>query len=1614
MKVLYVEDNAFDADLLKRDLSRTAPQIMLEWVTTCKEAIEKLEASTPAHPLYDLLVTNMELPDGEGLSLIPYLNEHNLPIAVVVIMDIDSEESAMAAWKSGASHYVVKRENYISHLCNILETAFSRYKAGAFRVKPLRVLYSDHNNRDIETIRRHFSLYASSIHMDIVGSAGEALERISPQVDVHNTSGAYDVLLTAYRLPDMNGIELLRELRDIRGLDLPIVIITGKGNTDLVIQTFRLGGADCVVKQGNYLFQLPGILENAFYRSQFLKEQSALKAGEEYYRSILENITDIVMVFDANTMAILYISPSYERSLGYTPYEVMRSATLSFVHPHDQHFITDAISQTVVNPGIAGPTVGIRASHKDGSWRYMETTGRAVPDTSGRMIVVINMHDITERKEAEEKITESEESLQAILATSPIGIGRIKNRVVQWVNESLCRLSGYTMEELKGKDSRLFYQSDEEYERVGEVLYEEGKAETDHIAKDGSVRHVFIQISRPDADGSYIFTMSDMTEQKEAENTIRKNEERFRALIEQSSEVILLIDANRGRAYVSPAISKVLGYSVEEFLSLTYVSPKDVFHPDDIVRVQAARSWASEHPGETITYEVRRRHKDGSWRWINYSMRNMLHDPDLRAEVVNFHDITESKEAEEALKASEERFRALIENSSDVIMLIDANNKRTYVSPAISRVLGYSVEEFLSQEMPPTQIHPDDKARVDAARSWASEHPGETVTYVSRRQHKDGSWRWLEYTARNLLHDPNVEATVVNIRDTTERKEAEETLRWKTAFLEAQVNSSLDAILVVNDSGQKILENQRMASLWNLPQRILDDHDDAKQVQYVEGMTKDPQRFREKILHLYAHQNETSRDEIELKNGTILDRYTAPVFGRDGRYYGRIWSFRDITDRKQIENSLRENKERLRLKLDSILSPDTDINDEELINILDAPALQSLMDEFYRLTGLGISITDCKGKILVSTGWQDVCGLFHRVHPKTAQNCLDSALLFAPGVPEGEYADYICKNNLREVVTPLYIGGKHVGNIFAGQFLYEDEEINYELFDTQAETYDFDREDYFAALNTMRRVNRDQMKNLMGFLVKFSALISRLSFSNIQLARAIGKQRLSDEILKESETKYRSVVEQSLVGFYIIQNGLFRFVNKRFCEMHGYTSEEIVDKLGPLEITHPDDRRAVEENIKRRLISPTNNIEYEFRSLRKDGQIINLKVLGGGTIYKGQPAAFGTIIDTTKEKSLEAQLRQAQKMEALGTLAGGLAHDFNNILTSLSGYGTLLQMKLNADDPLQDYVEQIMSASEKAASLTQGLLAFSRQQPVSLQPVNINSIVKGTEKLLKRLLVEDVNLKILIADDDITVMGDPTQIDQILFNLTTNARDAMPKGGTLTIETKQVTLDHAFDGMHGLYKPGTYALLSVSDTGTGIDKEIMEHIFDPFFTTKGAGKGTGLGLSTIYGIIKQHNGYITVYSEAGTGTTFHIYLPAIQAAAQENKPSEKHVERGEETILVAEDSREVRHLIRNILEEYGYTIVEAVDGKDAIDVFKKQKHIDLLILDSVMPRKNGREAYDEIHAMDPDVKVLFTSGYTRDFILDKGIEDKRFDFISKPLSPKGLLEKVREVLDKKQ
>ncbi|MGC2061806.1 MAG: PAS domain S-box protein [Thermodesulfovibrionales bacterium] len=387
--------------------------------------------------------------------------------------------------------------------------------------------------------------------------------------------------------------------------------------------------------------------------------------------------------------------------------------------------------------------------------------------------------------------------------------------------------------------------------------------------------------------------------------------------------------------------------------------------------------------------------------------------------------------------------------------------------------------------------------------------------------------------------------------------------------------------------------------------------------------------------------------------------------------------------------------------------------------------------------------------------------------------------------------------------------------------------------------------------------------------------------------------------------------------------------------------------------------------------------------------------------------------DITERRRIESELRQAQKLEGIGQLAGGIAHDFNNVLSAVVGFAGLLQMQLDKADPLAHYADEIMAAGQRGAALTQQILAVSRKQVLDMRPVNLNEIVRSLEKMLHRLVREDIDIQYNLSGEDLMIFADASQIDQVLINLVINARDAMPGGGRLNIATEAFIMDSQYIGMHGYGSPGEYAVMTISDTGCGMDAGTRSHIFEPFFTTKESGKGTGLGLAVVHGIAKQHNGHITVYSEMGKGTTFKLYLPLTEHGIEETeRKTVVQVKGGTETILIAEDDASLRKLSRALLSHYGYKVIEASDGDDAVRKFAGNRDvIQLAILDAIMPKKNGKEAYDEMRKLCPDMKTIIMSGYSEDIFNHTDISDKGIVFIQKPVTPINLLRKVRETLD---
>jgi two-component system NtrC family sensor kinase len=552
------------------------------------------------------------------------------------------------------------------------------------------------------------------------------------------------------------------------------------------------------------------------------------------------------------------------------------------------------------------------------------------------------------------------------------------------------------------------------------------------------------------------------------------------------------------------------------------------------------------------------------------------------------------------------------------------------------------------------------------------------------------------------------------------------------------------------------------------------------------------------------------------------------------------------------------------------------------------------------------------------------------------------------------------------------------------------------------------------AIGAMKPPPSGPMEEEREYLREYSGVVAAKLEEKVQeLEDALARARATEEKLQILS----SAIEQSPVSIVITDaQGLIEYVNPKFSQMTGFGVEESLGrnprflKSGK---TSQDDYRRLWATI-----TGGNVWQGEFQNIKKNGELFfESATISPVKNRQGEITHYIAIKeDITEKRKLEEQLRQAQKMEAIGTLAGGVAHDFNNILTAIIGYGNLMEMKMTGDDPLLASLKQILAAADRAADLTRSLLAFSRKQIINPQPVDLNEVVRQMGHFLQRIIGEDIELKSAFDGERLTVNADSGQIGQVMMNLATNARDAMPGGGTLSIETAKAEIGEAFINNYGFGTPGEYALISITDTGSGMDEETRKRLFEPFFTTKEVGKGTGLGLAIVYGIVKQHNGYITVSSEPGQGTTIAVYLPLLrmEAVPQVEAPPGSPAA-GTETLLLADDDATLRSLAEEVFRNFGYTVLVAEDGQDALEKFRANREkIALVILDVIMPKMNGKEVFDEIRKLSPACKVIFMSGYTADIIHNRGFLDEGSRLVTKPLRLEKLVLKVRELLDGKE
>lgn len=1218
--------------------------------------------------------------------------------------------------------------------------------------------------------------------------------------------------------------------------------------------------------------------------------------------------------------------------------------------------------------------------------------------------------------------------------------------------------------------------------------------------------------------------------------------------------------------YVNSRCAEIFGYTAEEVVDILKVD--DVIFPGDwpLVKDSLRRRSPGQLPFHHYEFRILTKGGDVKNVEVYSSATTYKEEPAIIGMLL---DITDRRRAEADLKLSEAKFKEIFETIEDLYFETDVEGKITVLSPSVTHLTGWDREDLIGKPDTDSYVNADDRQYFLSKLS----EKGYVHDYELLLKKKDGTERHASLSGRFIIDREGRPAGVRGLlRDITERKRAEQGLRENELKFRTLFDSAHDAIFTMKD--HLFLDcNSKTLNMFGCGK---DDIIGRSPVDFSPGVQPDgiPSRRKaiEKMNLALTGSPQTFEWRHQRMDGAAFDtEVSLNRFELDGAVYLQA-IVRDMTERKQAEDQLAVSEQQLRAIL--LASP---------IGIARARdrMLEWANERMCEITGYDLKDLigrnplflyespaeyERAGKLLYTQGvaetkWVRKDGAVRDILMQATRVPGGTHINTATDITEFKRTEELLRQrevqlrdtaeNIPGVVYQFYARpGGTMGLYYVSESaerifgLNSDPDDFFERFSARvAPEY---AESFAASITDV--VMKIKPWNYEGRFIKdsgetiwFLGLANPTSsgreivFNGVLLD--VTERKRAEQALLESEGKFRDLAEKSVVGIYLYQDGLFKYVNTEFAATFGYIPSEIIDRLTLQDVIFHEDLPLVEESVRQRTSGDVKSKRYQFRAWARDGTLRHVEVYGSQTSYQGKPAVIGTVLDITdrlkteeelkrlstaieqsaedviitdldgviqyvnpafekitgysreeaigqtprivksgahdetfydnlwktikggmvwtgqvtnrrkdgsliqeaaiispfinssgqltgyialkrditEEAKLQSQLWQAQKMEAVGTLAGGIAHDFNNILTVIMGFGTILQLNMQQSDPLKHYVDQILSSAEKATNLTRSLLAFSRKQPITLAPINLNDCIKGTEKLLKRLLTEDIELSISLVPEDVIVLADATQVDQILFNLATNARDAMKNGGALTIETRLFDMESRFVESHGFGIPGKYARLIVSDTGSGMEESTRERLFDPFFTTKEPGRGTGLGLATVYGIVKQHKGYIDVRSEPQKGTTFFIYFPVAKDIAQKEPQvfSESPVANtGTETILVAEDDTGVRLLLTEILTHHGYTVLEAVDGQDAIDIFMRHPDVDLMVLDSVMPRKNGRETYDAIRNMNMPVKVLFMSGYTKDIILDKGVEEGQVDFIAKPIVPDDLLAKLREVLDR--
>lgn len=1061
------------------------------------------------------------------------------------------------------------------------------------------------------------------------------------------------------------------------------------------------------------------------------------------------------------------------------------------------------------------------------------------------------------------------------------------------------------------------------------------------------------------------------------EKQLAQSEQRYRELVEQLPVSVGEYDKDYNITFFNQEALRTFGYQEEDLESGTNI--KDLLPLEEQNRL--AKKLESLIRGNDVgPLEIRLAKKDGSSLFGIVHPLPVFEGNRVQSIRVIFHDMTEHRLAEEARRHSEESFSALVKASPLAIFSLDPDGKVTFWNPAAEQIFGWTADEVVGDILP---IVPEDEM-YQFKRYRERVLSGESFTGINLlRFNSDGQPIYVRLSTAPLRDKAGKpEGIMAVMADITQQKQAEQTILEGSARLELlnsiskDMLSGLEAELVVESALSKL---QQMFPEYRVAYGTIDK----------DGWFKITHSWQPESMSSFAGMKVDLKEAPEylaalrtLKPLPIADIASEPL----------VAPFAKVM--RQGGNQ-------------SILDVPINLWDEPMgLICFDSPHLHEWSDH-------EISILREVSELL-SIGYREQSS---RYELESTQAVVEkSPAIIARWRPDAKWSFTYVSNNVAQLG---YDPSELYGSDFGLKYIIHPKDLQSVSEEAGAcvDGGDAHLQQEFRVLTRsgqMRwfdaRIN--VARNHDGELTHYQGILLDIT-----------DRRQAERKADESIEHFRLLVESAPEAIFVQSDFKFAYLNPVAVKLFGAKSaseligQPVMDRFPP-EFHDKVKQRIMQLNEDRK---PVGRLDQIY--LKMDGTPFHVTTTAVPVSWEGKNGALvffhdiGERIKAEEEKAnLEEQLLQAQKLESVGRLAGGVAHDFNNLLGVVLGYAELALEDLSDQNPAYEALEQIHDAGHRAKNVARQLLAFGRKQVLQIKTVNLNEVVTGFDKMLSRLIGEDIVVETHLSPDLGLVKADPSMMEQILLNLAVNARDAMPDGGSLTIETDMVELDENYANARPGVQPGPHVMLAISDTGHGMDKETREKLFEPFFTTKPKGKGTGLGLSTVYGIVKQHGGNIWVYSEPGQGTTFKIYLPLstqVMASPTTKAPSQKETEQGQETILLVEDDETLRAMVAKTLERSGYTVLIADDPEKAQSLLADQTDpVDLLLTDVVMPQMNGKALFESLAVERPDMKVLFMSGYTENVIAHRGVLDEGVEFIQKPFAVSALRSKVRQVLEK--